>query len=79
MKLLSRLDRAPILGLVAAALLFALAPFQPQPHLVEKAHMFLAGELTRVLDIFDVVFHLSPTVLLVIRLLRQLRRRAPAS
>lgn len=79
MKLFKRLDKAPILGLVAAALLFGLAPFQPQPHLVEKAYMLLAGELTRVLDIFDVLFHLSPTILLAIRLLRQLRKRPDAS
>ena len=79
MKLFSRLDKAPILGLVAAALLFGLAPFQPQPHLVEKAQMLLAGELTRALDIFDVVFHLSPTILFAIRLLRQLRQRKDVS
>ena len=36
MKLLTYLDQVPILGLLVAALLLGLAPFQPQPHLLEK-------------------------------------------
>ncbi|MGY8826636.1 MAG: RND transporter [Candidatus Latescibacterota bacterium] len=61
----------PILGLLVAALLLGLAPFQPRPHLLEKLNMLLAGELTRLLDIFDLVFHGAPSLLLIIRLLRK--------
>jgi hypothetical protein len=70
-KLLTYLDQVPILGLLVAALLLGLAPFQPQPHLLEKLNMLLAGELTGLLDIFDLVFHGAPSLLLIIRLLRK--------
>lgn len=39
----------------------------PEPHLVEKARMLAQGTLTRPLDIFDVLWHLLPAVLLVWR------------
>lgn len=76
MKLLAYVDQVPIVGLLVAALLLGLAPFQPQPHLVEKFNMLLAGELTRALDIFDCVFHGAPSLLLIIRLLRKATGRS---
>lgn len=54
--------------LLVAMLLLGLAPFQPEPHLVEKWRMLLHGALTRPLDIFDLFFHLAPTLLLVAKL-----------
>lgn len=53
--------------LLPLAVLTALAPWPagPEPHLVEKTRMLLAGELTRPLDIFDLVFHGSASVLVV--------------
>ncbi len=48
-------------------MLLALAPFFPQPHLVEKLRMLAAGELVRPLDIFDLVFRCAPLVLLVVK------------
>lgn len=53
--------------LIIAALLIGLSPFVPEPHLVEKLRMLLQGTLTRPLDIFDLFFHLLPTVLLGIK------------
>ncbi|HEY5974749.1 MAG TPA: hypothetical protein VIU41_08415 [Geobacteraceae bacterium] len=50
--------------LVPLALLLGLAPFRPQPHLTEKLQMLLAGTLARQLDIFDLVWHAWPIVLL---------------
>jgi hypothetical protein len=64
------IDRIPIVGLAALAVMMGLAPFSPQPHLVEKFYMLLAGTLTRPVDIFDVLWHLLPTILLVTRLYR---------
>ncbi|OIO66247.1 MAG: hypothetical protein CO186_09440 [Zetaproteobacteria bacterium CG_4_9_14_3_um_filter_49_83] len=55
--------------LVVAALLLGLAPFTPEPHLVEKARMLMQGELTRPLDIFDVFWHSWPLLWIVLRLL----------
>lgn len=63
---------------IAVAVLMLGAPFVPEPHLVEKARMAMNGTLTRPLDVFDVVWHLLPTALLVwkVVLWRQDRRAA---
>jgi len=50
------------------------APFVPEPHLVEKLGMLVTGELTKVLDIFDLFWHLTPATLLAIRLSRMKRK-----
>jgi hypothetical protein len=64
------LDRIPVGMLVLVAIVMALAPFTPEPHLVEKFKMFMAGNLKKPLDIFDVFWHLSPSALLLAKLLR---------
>lgn len=69
------LDRLPFAPLVAAALLLGLAPFVPEPHLVEKLRMLAQGSLRRPLDIFDLVFHLLPAALLLLKLGRSISRR----
>jgi len=55
----------PYIFLIGAAILMALMPFQPEPHLVQKFDMLMAGNLTKPLDMFDVVWHLLPVILLV--------------
>jgi hypothetical protein len=64
------IDKIPLALLLVFALLFALAPFQPEPHLLEKTRMLFHGELTKPLDIFDLCLHATPLLVLVIRLLR---------
>ena len=54
--------------LVVVCLTLGLAPFTPEPHLLEKFNMLTAGELTRPIDIFDLVLHGTPWVLLVLKL-----------
>ena len=61
--------------LILFAVLMLLAPFQPQPHLVEKWQMFRAGTLRRAIDIFDVFFHLAPTILLLVKVIRDLTQK----
>ena len=68
------LDDLSYVLLMGAALLMALMPFQPEPHLVEKYHMWQQGKLHRWIDIFDVFWHLLPTALLILKLLRELTR-----
>ena len=51
--------------LIPLVLLLGLAPFFPQPHIVEKIGMLLTGSLKRPLDIFDLVWHAWPFALLV--------------
>jgi hypothetical protein len=72
------LDRIPLLPLALAALLLGLAPFTPEPHLVEKLRMLAAGTLARPLDVFDLVLHASLPLLLVLRLWRHFRARRAA-
>ena len=51
--------------LIVVAVLMLGAPFVPEPHLIEKARMAMNGTLTRPVDLFDVVWHLLPTALLL--------------
>ncbi|MFN9210575.1 MAG: RND transporter [Betaproteobacteria bacterium] len=61
---------------VLAALLLGFAPSTPEPHISEKLKMLAAGTLRRPLDIFDLLFHASPFVLVGLKLLRMRRSRA---
>jgi len=62
------LTAIPLPILAAAAILIGLAPFFPEPHVVEKIRLLLEGNLRRPLDIFDLLFHLLPLFLLIVRL-----------
>ena len=54
--------------LVPVAVLLALAPFFPEPHLVEKLRMLSKGELSRPIDIFDLFLHATPLVILLVKI-----------
>jgi len=64
------LDRIPLTPLAVVAVAMALAPFVPEPHLWEKLKMLSRGELSRPLDIFDLLLHATPLVILALKLLR---------
>ncbi len=51
--------------LIIMSVFMAFAPFQPEPHLVQKFDMLMAGKLSKPLDIFDLFWHLLPMILLV--------------
>jgi hypothetical protein len=70
------LDDIPFTVLLIAGVLLGLAPFQPEPHLVEKLRMLLQGNLSRPIDIFDLLMHGTPAVLLIIKLVRYNRTKA---
>jgi len=53
--------------LVVACLLLGLAPFFPEPHIVEKLRMLFKGTLSRPIDWFDLVLHGTPWVLLILK------------
>lgn len=59
------LANLPWFPLALAAIFMGLSPFVPEPHLYEKVKMLIAGALTRPIDIFDLFFHLAPTLVLV--------------
>ncbi len=64
------IDRIPLLPLAVIAIFMLLAPFAPEPHLLEKSRMLIHGELTKGLDIFDLFWHSFFITILLIRLAR---------
>lgn len=69
------LDRFPLGLLIALALWLAVAPISPEPHLVEKLRLLSQGGLTAPIDIFDLLLHTVPLVLLAVRLWRKFSGR----
>nr|WP_210730504.1 RND transporter [Roseibacterium persicicum] len=58
----------PLWALGLLCLTLGLAPFTPEPHIWEKLKMLAAGTLTRPVDIFDLLMHAAPFVLLALKL-----------
>lgn len=67
------LDSISWLIVIVLCLSIGLAPYAPEPHVWEKIKMLQAGNLSAGADIFDLLLHGSPWVLLVLKLLRQLK------
>ena len=59
----------PWVFLIPAAIMFALTPFRPEPHLLEKLRLLSNGQLIRPVDIFDLFMHGTPLLLVVGKLL----------
>ena len=66
--ILKLINRIPVAPLAVIAVFMLLAPFSPEPHLVEKSRMLVNGELTKGIDIFDLFWHSFWVVLLILRL-----------
>lgn len=64
------LDRIPYTLILPLALFLTFAPFVPEPHLWEKLKMLATGSLSRPIDIFDLFFHATPLLLLLLKLAR---------
>jgi len=60
--------------LIPLAVVLAIMP-PTNPHLLEKSRWLMTGNLTRPLDIFDLLWHAWPLVLLGIKIGRDLGRR----
>jgi len=67
----------PWVFLIPAAIMFALTPFRPEPHLLEKLRLLSNGQLIRPVDIFDLLMHGTPLLLVLGKLL--LGRNTPSS
>ena len=61
-------DRMNLPVLIVVCLTLGLAPFMPEPHLWEKLKMLTSGELAKAVDIFDLLLHGTPWILLIIKL-----------
>lgn len=64
------LDKIPYSILIIIAVLMILAPFKPMPHVLEKLIMLKNGALTKPIDIFDLFYHLVPTIILLLKIYR---------
>jgi hypothetical protein len=73
-RVLGWIGRIPLLWMALIAGWLAVAPIVPEPHLVEKLRMLSQGQLTRPIDIFDLVYHTVPLLLLALRLWIAVRR-----
>ncbi len=72
------LARIPIHVALIVALTLGLAPFAPEPHVWEKLRLLGEGRLHRPIDLFDLVLHGTPWLLLFAKVaLGQLSTRAP--
>jgi len=60
--------KIPLILIVLACLTLGLAPFTPEPHLWEKLKMLVTGDLVQPVDVFDLMLHGSPWLLLLIKL-----------
>lgn len=67
------IKRTPLILFVVFALTLGLAPFAPEPHVVEKLRMLADGSLSRPIDIFDLLLHGTPWVFLVTKVIMQLK------
>jgi hypothetical protein len=61
-------QRIPLPLLIVLCLSLGLAPFSPEPHLLEKLKMLASGELSQLIDVFDLLLHGTPWLLLIIKL-----------
>lgn len=62
------LHQIPLPLIIVLCLTLGLAPFTPEPHLWEKLKMLAGGELSKPIDIFDMLMHATPWVLLLAKL-----------
>ena len=67
--MLKIIDKIPLAPLLFIAVFFAIIPIT-QSHLVEKIGMLAQGTLVKPIDIFDLFMHGTPSVLVVIKLVR---------
>ena len=73
-EILLSIDRVPWLMVIVLCLTLGLAPFVPEPHIVEKLRLLRQGTLTRPLDIFDLLLHAAPFLLAAVKLALLLRQ-----
>ncbi|MFN7224352.1 MAG: RND transporter [Paracoccaceae bacterium] len=69
------LDRLPLSYALIAALTLGLAPFVPEPHVVEKLRMLVQGVLVKPVDIGDLALHGLPWLILLAKVARQFGTR----
>ena len=74
MRMQKVLDKTPLIFVIAICLTLGLAPFAPEPHVWQKLKMLASGGLDQAIDIFDLLLHGAPWLLLALKL-SMLKRR----
>ena len=64
--MMQAINKIPWVIVIALCATLGLAPFNP-PHIVEKLVMLSNGELSRPIDIFDLLLHAAPFLLLILK------------
>lgn len=73
------LDAIPYPMLIAVAVAMALAPISPMPHLIEKLIMLKDGTLVKPVDIFDLLMHATPSLILAAKVAKDYLFTAPTT
>jgi hypothetical protein len=68
------LDFVPLPVAIVLCLTLGLAPFFPEPHVVEKLRFLVEGRLNRPIDIFDLLMHALPFALVAAKLAMMVRK-----
>ena len=61
-------DKLDWIYIILFCIALGLAPFNP-PHIVEKIGMLLKGTLKKPIDWFDLFFHSTPWIILIIKII----------
>lgn len=67
------LDRLPWSVVILLCVTLGLAPFTPEPHIVEKLRMLVQGALVKPIDIFDLAMHATPFIVAMLKAWRSLQ------
>ena len=60
--------------IILFCLTLGLAPFFPKPHVWEKLKMISSGTLVRPIDRFDLIMHVAPRILLLIKIVLTMKK-----
>lgn len=70
------INQLPWLVIIILTITLGLAPYSPQPHIIEKLILLTNGQLSTPVDIFDFLMHLSPFILLTLKIIISLKDKA---
>ncbi|MFV1983767.1 MAG: hypothetical protein ACC657_09550 [Thiohalomonadales bacterium] len=64
------LDNISYPVIIVIAIFLSVAPLSGEPHLIEKLRMLSSLTLSRPIDIFDLVLHSAPVIILILKVIR---------
>jgi hypothetical protein len=64
------LDKIPFRTAIVMTIFLGILPVSPEPHIWQKLKMLVAGDLGNPVDIFDLLFHAAPGLVLIAKIYR---------